>query len=271
MYLETEMNNEIKIITSKELTAIESKIPKGALEKVAQRLPEIAKKTEAFGRNNSQTTLSMMTLTMMTGQSPHRQLRQVLAEIERRQTALAEAQVSYAELLDKQPDENDSEAVFTAKQRLKQFQISQMQEKIAGSFKDIATLINAYDNIVSSHGIEDWSEENFEKAEARHHIRRGFELLYHDVIESGRPSKSAIEYLQQFGVHIQIANREVAGYINLVETKINDGIRNITASHLEDFFDEMAEKYKYCAAEASKRIFGTEEIMNTEFMMSWKK
>ena len=70
------------------LKTIAKRIPKGALEKVTQRLPEIAAKTEAFGRNNSQTTLSMMTLTMMTGQSPHRQIRQILAEIERKQTAL---------------------------------------------------------------------------------------------------------------------------------------------------------------------------------------
>lgn len=265
------MTNEIESSLNSSIATIAKRIPKGALEKVTQRLPEIAAKTEAFGRNNSQTTLSMMTLTMMTGQSPHRQIRQILAEIERRQTALAEAQVSYAQLLEKEPDKNDSEEVFEAKQRLKQFQISQIQEKIAGSFKDIATLINAYDNITKNYGMEAWSEEDFEKAEARHHIRRGFELLYHDIVEYSRPKKSSIEYLQQFGVHIQLANREVQGYITFIETQINQGKKDFTASNLEDFLDEMADKYQNCAKEAASRMFGTEEIINADFMMNWKK
>lgn len=247
-----------------------SKVPPGALAKVTQRLPEIASKIEAFGRNNSQTTLNMMTLTMMTGQSPMRQIRQILAEIEKRQGAIAEAQVGYAELIERAPDPNDSDAVNAAKQRKKQYDISRLEEKIGGSIKDLATLVQAYDNLVAQHGLENWSEEDFENAEARHHIRRGFELLYHDVIESARPKKSTIEYLQQFGVHIQLANLEVVGYTMHVENLIQRGERP-SSSHLENFLDEMADKYQDCAKEAAMRMFGTEDIKNADFMMNWKK
>ena len=67
-----------------------------AVEKVNRFLPELDEKTRAFDRNNSQTTLSMMTLTMMTGQSPYRMMRQIMAEVEKRKGALVEAQVKPA-------------------------------------------------------------------------------------------------------------------------------------------------------------------------------
>jgi hypothetical protein len=42
-----------------------------AVAKVNKHLPELAEKTRAFDRQNSQTTISLMTLTMMTGHSPY--------------------------------------------------------------------------------------------------------------------------------------------------------------------------------------------------------
>ena len=68
-----------------------------AAARVAEKLPEIDQATRAFDRNNSATTLSMMTLTMLNGHSPMRMLRQITAEVEKRKMALAEAQVSHAE------------------------------------------------------------------------------------------------------------------------------------------------------------------------------
>ena len=74
----------------------ENKVNTAAVAKVNEFLPEIEEKTRSFDRNNSQHTLSLMTLTMLNGQSPMRMLRQIMAEIEKRKMALAEAQVSYA-------------------------------------------------------------------------------------------------------------------------------------------------------------------------------
>ena len=42
-----------------------SNINKAAVEKVSRYLPELDEKTKAFGSQNSQTTISMMTLTML--------------------------------------------------------------------------------------------------------------------------------------------------------------------------------------------------------------
>ena len=43
-----------------------------------------------------------------------------------------------------------------------------MEQKINGSFKDIATLIDAYNNIKEANGIKDWDEVAFEKEEKKH-------------------------------------------------------------------------------------------------------
>jgi len=239
--------------------------PAKAVEIASARLPEMVAKTQSFGRSNSQTTISLMSLTMLTGQAPHRQVRQVLAETAKRQAALAEAQVSYVELVEKEPDPDCSEALHEANQRLKSFQLHQMENNISGAVKDIAVLISAYDNLVATHGMEKWTEEDFERHENKFHIRRGFELLYRNLVELGRAKEASIEYLQQFGVHIQIALREVTGYIAATDDCINNNARP-TAADLEDFLDQMALKYEYCAVEVTQRIFGVESITKPEFM-----
>lgn len=258
----------------KELATISFSVPaissinEAAVARVSERMPELAEKTKIFDRNNSQTTISMMTLTMLNGQSPMRLLRQILAEVDRRKMALAEAQLSHAKLVNeiKELSEKELGPVEQAELRLKNINIDAMEGKINGSLKDIATLIDAYDSIKATHKIDDWDERSFEDEEKRHHIRRGFELLYRNLIQGGRAHESTIEYLQQYGVHVQIALAEVTGYISAVNEAIKNGSM-ITASNMEDFLDAMADKYKHCADEASMRLFGKSDFTNSDYMM----
>ena len=248
-----------------------SKINPQAVALVNEYLPELDEKTKFFDRNNSQSTLAMMSLTMLNGHSPMRMMRQVLAETEKRKMALAEAQVSHAKALrnieklqDKlfnDPDNN----VLSAKLRAAFVGIEMMESKINGSFKDIATLINAYNNLKEAHGVEDWSEEEFEESEKRHHVRRGFELMYRNLMDGGRASTATIEYMQQYGVHPQVGLREVQGYIKVVNDMISS--KQIPHSnHLEDFLDEMADKYYKETDKTTQRIFGKDNIISPEIM-----
>ena len=248
-----------------------SKINPQAVAIVNEYLPELDEKTKFFDRNNSQSTLAMMSLTMLNGHSPMRMMRQVLAETEKRKMALAEAQVSHAKALrnieklqDKlfnDPDNN----VISAKLRAAFVGIEMMESKINGSFKDIATLINAYNNLKEAHGVEDWSEEEFEESEKRHHVRRGFELMYRNLMDGGRASTATIEYMQQYGVHPQVGLTEVQGYIKVVNDMINS--KQIPHSnHLEDFLDEMADKYYKETDKTTQRIFGKDNIISPEIM-----
>ena len=248
-----------------------SKINPQAVALVNEFLPELDEKTKFFDRNNSQSTLSMMSLTMLNGHSPHRMLRQVLAETEKRKMALAEAQVGHAKALKKieklqeklflDPDDN----VLNAKLRAAFVSIEMMESKINGSFKDIATLITAYNNLKENYGIEDWSEEEFEESEKKHHVRRGFELMYRNLMDGGRASTSTIEYMQQYGVHPQVGFAEVQGYIAVVNELLNK--QQIPHSnHLEEFLDAMGEKYYKEADKTTERIFGKTDITNKDIV-----
>ena len=243
-------------------------INEAAVEKVSQYLPELDIKTKAFGSQNSQTTLTMMSLTMLGGQSSFRMLRQILAEVEKRKGALSESQVTHAKFvreIEKLEDQTD-DPVQAARYRKACVSITTLEGKINGSFADIATLIDAYNNIKETRGISDeWDEVAFESAEKKHHVRRCFEMMYRNMLDGGRIHTSTIEYMQQFGVHPQVCEKEARGYIAYTEDRIAQG-EIPHANDLEEFLDEMGEKYWEGADKTSERLFGKKDFTNKDFM-----
>ena len=266
---ESEIVQQLNTDILKETTGFlvqSANINKHAVEKVNRYLPELDEKTRAFDRGNSQSTLAFMTLTMMTGQSPYRMMRQIMAEVEKRKGALAEAQVNHAKHLkeiERLQDETDP--LLQAKYRQKCVNISLMESKINGSFKDIATLIDAYNNIKEANGIEDWDEVAFEKEEKKHHVRRAFELMYRNLFNTGRSSESTVEYCQQFGLHPQVCMTEVQGYLQYTAERIQNKDYP-HANDLEEFLDEMAEKYHTNPDKTSERLFGKADFATDDYM-----
>ena len=261
---------ETKIVKQETIGfAIQSNnINEAAVERVSQYLPELDTKTKAFGSQNSQTTISMMPLTLLGGQSPFRMLRQILAEVEKRKGALSESQVNHAKLVReiKKLEDQTDDPVQAARYRKACVNITTLENKINGSFADLATLIEAYNNIKESQGISDeWDETSFEDAEKKHHVRRCFEMMYRNLLDGGRVQTSTIEYMQQFGVHPQICQKEVAGYIAYTQDRIEQG-EVLHANDLEDFLDEMGDKYWEGADKTSERLFGKKDFANKDFM-----
>tara|TARA_R110000823_G_scaffold70152_2_gene161962 strand:+ start:609 stop:1442 length:834 start_codon:yes stop_codon:yes gene_type:complete len=242
-----------------------------AVAKVNKYLPELREKTRSFSSKNSQTTLCLMTLTMLTGQSPFRMIRQCMAEAEKRKEALAESQVNHAKLAVEIAElEFKTDPVSKAEFCHKSFQIDLMEQKINGSFTDIATLIDAYKNIMSANGIEEWDEESFEVEEKKHHVRRGFELMYRDLMQGGSPGMATLEYTAQYGVHPQVAATETAAYIRSAADLIAKG-NVLHSNHLEDFFDVMANKYCAGVDKTSERIFGKTDFINKDYLFKTGK
>jgi hypothetical protein len=249
------------------------KINQPALAKVNAGLPELEEKTRYFGGQNSQSSLTMMSLTMLNGHAPMRLMRQVMAEGEKRKMALVEAQHSHAlavEEINILIDNENRTVVEDAELRMKQIQLSSMEDKINGSVKDLANLINAYEAIKAKNGIEDWDEVAFEKEEKQFHVRRGFELMYRNLLDGSRAQTATIEYMQQYGVHPQVGLAEVSGYIAFINTKLAEGVIP-HGNDLEEFLDRMAEKYTPGVDETMMRIFGTTDISDTDFMTKMAK
>ena len=271
---ETPKSNALSVmdtVTFNLPTVTKNSINQIAVKKVNDYLPELEEKTRSFDRNNSQTTLSMMSITMLNGQSPMRMMRQVMAEAEKRKMALAEAQVNHAkkrkeiDKLEKLLEADPDDPVLEAKLRLAFVSISSLESKINGSFKDIATLIDSYNAIKEKNNIDDWDEEAFEREEKRHHVRRGFELMYRNLMDGGRASTATIEYMQQYGVHPQAGLTEVQGYIAHTANKIKRG-EIPHSNELEEFLDQMGDKYYKNADATTERIYGKTEVFNTEYM-----
>ena len=246
---------------------------KALVERVKKALPAIDKHTRIFDRQNSQTTIQLMTLTMLGGSSPLRMLRQVTAEVEKRKNALYDAQHTVAKTQEEIDALEKKEKLTSAEKaeliQLK-YSVNQINNKANGSLKDIATLADAYENIMSNNNMKDWDEEDFENEEKKHHVRRGFEMLYRNMVEYGRAKEATLEYMQQYGVHAQMALAEMSGYINYVDTIIKDK-EVIDASHLENFLDKMRDKYVNNADIVSSRLFGRDGIINKAYMEKMDK
>ena len=141
-----------------------------------------------------------------------------------------------------------------------------IEDKIMGSFKDIALLMDCYESIMEANNIDEWSEEDFEAEEKSFHVRRGFELMYRDILTSGRPSHATSEYTAQYGVHPQVAEIECSIYAQSIREALEKNIV-LNSNHLEDFLDEMAKKYVACADKTTERLFGKSDISNQAYMI----
>ena len=89
--------------------------------------------------------------------------------------------------------------------------------------------------------------------------------MYRNLMDGGRASTSTIEYMQQYGIHPQVGFVEVQGYIAVVNELISkEQIPH--SNHLEEFLDAMADKYYKESDKTTQRIFGKENITNTDIV-----
>jgi hypothetical protein len=89
-------------------------------------------------------------------------------------------------------------------------------------------------------------------------------------MDGGRASTATIEYMQQYGVHPQLALTEVSGYIKLTAERIAK-LEVLHSNDLEEFLDKMADKYFQNADITAERIFGKKDFVNTDYMLQLEK
>lgn len=234
-----------------------------AISAVEAGMPEVHRAMQSFGRSNSQVASRFMSLTMLTACSPFRVLRQCLAEIERRNAAIKESvfslRIKEVEV-DRLRASGDEIDLIRAEQV--EETVADTKKSIVGALKDIATFQDAYKQVRVAHGIrEDWDEEDFEAAEMRHHTRTAFLHAYRDVMAGGRIGMGTLEYLEQFGVHPQVALKEASAYYNAAESVQPPP----TAEHLHQWLDTMADKYADAHKVTMARI-GLDTAFSKEFI-----
>ena len=240
------------------------------LEIISKKMVAIDRANNTAGRSETQTTNQLMTLTMLTD-SPYRRLRQCLAQIEKKRGALDETyfRMKKKQVLIKQwYEKGDEMSVLKAQEA--EHGMMRNKNYIDGAFKEIATFQCAYDEIRESYNIpENWDERDAEEEEIDHHIKQAFRQSHREMVGSGCITSGNMEYLEQYGIHIQTATRLIADYIASEDEMIAKG-QMPTVAHLYAFLDRMAETFHDAHKTVMQRI-GIKELVKEEFLYLEKK
>ena len=235
------------------------------IAKINERMVEIDRANNTAGRTNTQHTNQLMTLTML-NDSPYRRLRQCLAQIEDRRSAiesnlyeLKKGEISLREL-EKKDDE-----LSILKCAWQKHQLKRSKMYIEGSLKELAVFQQAYEEIRKNNNIPIlWDEEDMENDEARHHIRQVFRQAFRDTQLTGHISQGNAEYLEQWGIHLQTAEAIVKQYLHQTEEMIKEG-NMPTIDHLYKFLDDCADMFEDEHMKVMKRI-GLDKIIRKDLL-----
>jgi len=281
------MVNEIVNVTenNKQLLSLFSRINSGdfstitsdKLDLIISNLNEIDRATKSFGKKDSQTFSKLTSLTMVAS-SPYGRLKQCLAIIEKKRSALKENLFLIRKNLnrlkrleiekEKLNEEPNNNVYYNVDLEDINIQIDEIQCSsadaiiyIEGAIKEIASYQDAYKQIKSTNNIpNDWNESDYEEFEVQEHIRSAFKFAVRDIIMTGRINVGTQEYLEQFGIHPLHAVNDVQEHITKMR---NNGNKDITT--LYEFLDYVADKYHKEYRKCIKRI-GIETLVTQEFL-----
>lgn len=254
--------NDITIFTkSGELTTLNEE----QLEKIKTRLPEFYRASAIIGHSTSQSSYSLQTMNMM-DDSPLSRMKQCLSQINKKYLALQEAYFKIErkkisiERLQKNVTPSSSLTIRQHTEQIKSISIF-----MENALRQIGMFQDMYDSIRKNNKIpENWTEKDFEKQEIQNMIKKSFRLGIQDVQATGNVSKSAVEYWEQLGIHPQVASILIQGYVISIRDKIEQK-EDVTITHMHEFLDQMADKFKDSHKLALKRI-GLDELGSEGFM-----
>jgi hypothetical protein len=253
---------------------------------------EVDRANLAFAKTNSQTTSRLMTLTML-NEGPYRMLNQCLAQIENKRAALKEntfkikkeilevkrlelnLKFQQTEILKLERELNSSTCSDSSAMEFKlghlkidlektSLDIAEKITQLADStnyyeaaLKEIAIYQESYEEIRKNNHIpENWDEVDYEKAEAKAHVKTGFRLALRDLEMTGRLNCATMEYFEQFGINPMTAKNLVMQYYHqqqkLMEESPDQPPMMPTIHMLNQFLEEMTEIFKDSYKEAMK-------------------
>lgn len=245
------------------------------LKKISDKMLDIDRATRSFGKSNTQTTSKLMSLTMLSpAGTPYQQIKQILAQIERKRGAIKELHIKLRrykvelqklenrlanteDVLDKEDIIIDIEEIIS--------NIADSMLYLESSLKEIGQYQNTYDEIVKNNNIpENWDEVDMEKAEIEHHIKSAFRLGLRDLINHNSLGMGSLEYFEQYGINPLSANKLIRQYLNDQNNSINKGALPSYDDHM-NFLDDMYKLHKDCYKDAMKRM-GITNLLNEEFL-----
>ena len=124
----------------------------------------------------------------------------------------------------------------------KESQAAETLVKVEGALKEVECLAQMHDSLkekLMADGGGEITEEAFEKAQTKAHIKRATMQAVRDVKEKGRIGIGNAEYLEQSDLSTSAIQKEILAFI---EKESKSGIGDTSLLH--SFLDAIAEKYQ---------------------------
>jgi hypothetical protein len=238
------------------LNNLEQHLP--MMQVIKDNLPALQEGISMFGRSQSQVMDNLLTVSHPT---PIRNLRQILAEVNRTLQALREANFNikrkeievkkYERQLEKEEDDLERELIqVEIEDRLSGMEVS--KNYISGAIRKLTNYTVQYNYILESLGVSSFDEVDFEAEEERYHIMKAFD----QGLTAARSRGGVIDegnaiYLCQIGINGASAQAEVYRYLQKEGECLSKGIEP-THEMILQFLNDMADKYKGCSSQYAK-------------------
>jgi len=242
------------------------------LQFINEQLPAFYREKEVWGRQNSQVTSKLMSLTMLK-HGVFGALTQIGAQVEAKRNALKENTIKLAKVRNKVDRLNAQLAKETDQYKIKDIQldiikhemnISDSRTAIEHALREVYMYLQTRKEIMESNNIpENFDEELYIEHEIKDNLQSAFQLALREVVQTGRIGQSSEEWLSQFGVHPLIGFGEVNKYLASIT-------EDVDINHFYKWLDEMYDKYKDEWKKAAKRI-GIQDIYTKECAYMEKK
>ena len=215
-------------------------------ESADRAIASVAYTERIWDRSRSQFMIKFITCSNADGWL---RIRQISAEMSSKRKALMEGKFAYVKTITEakikrkeilEQGDDDKKLLLEIEAAEFDFQATELLIRIEGALKEIQTLglmhSTLKEKLVGSDG--DITEAEFEKGQAKSHIKRAVSQAIRNVKEVGKIKEGNNEYLEQCGLNTTSVLRDI--FVFLKEEEQSNATDN---SLLHTFLDDMANKY----------------------------
>ena len=215
------------------------------LENAQKAIEKVQYTARIWDRSRSQYMIKFLTCSNADGWL---RMRQLGAEMDRKRQALSEAKYGYMKHLTKAKIKSEEMEGETSenKRLLLEIEAAEFEAtagetmvKFEGALKEVETLANMHDSLKTKLG--DITEEEFEKAQAKAHIKRAVNQAVREVKQDGKIHCGNAEYLEQSGLCTTAILKDIFIFL---EEESEAG--TFSTGMLHKFLDDTADKYGDC-------------------------
>jgi len=254
---------------------------KTMLKNIDEKMPVIQEATSNFHKSHSQFMGVTLDVTAIT---PVRSIKHTLAEVDKTKSALQEAHIrmqkkavelkmKQRELLECQ-DDLDREMLEIEILELQTHSIN-AQNSVQGAIRKMNFFINQYNSLLKHLGVNEITEEMYEKEENRYHIMTAMK----QALSSARPRGGVIDegnmiYIFDLGISGAQAQAEVFAYLNAENELMKEGkapTHEMTMRWLEACADKWEKDPQKFAERRGFTLLDKQSLTNTKKIESKTK